>query len=81
MTLAAHYKKDLIIVKVSDTGHGIFENDMAHIFDPFYTKKKTRGMGIGLSVCYDIIKDHNGTITAENSPEGGAVFIITLPIG
>ncbi|MDM8543999.1 PAS domain-containing protein [Desulfococcaceae bacterium HSG9] len=80
VTLVSHYKKDLIIVKVSDTGHGISENDMAHIFDPFYTKKKTKGMGIGLSVCYDIINDHNGTITAENSPEGGAVFIITLPI-
>jgi len=81
ITLTSHREKDKIIIKVSDTGTGISENDLAYIFDPFYTKKKTMGMGVGLSVCHDIIKDHNGMITAKNSPEGGAVFTITLPAG
>ena len=72
-------KKDKIVIQVSDTGPGIAENDLEHIFDPFYTKKKTMGMGVGLSVCNGIIEDHNGTIEARNAKEGGAVFTITLP--
>ena len=39
------------------------------------------GMGVGLSICYGIIEDHQGTITAQNAPEGGAVFTIGLPLG
>ncbi len=73
-------KKDKIVIQVSDTGPGIAENDLEHIFDPFYTKKKTMGMGVGLSVCNGIIEDHNGTIEARNAKEGGAVFTITLPV-
>jgi len=81
ITLTSHRKKDKIIIKISDTGPGISENDLVHIFDPFYTKKKIMGMGIGLSVCHEIIKNHHGMITAKNSPEGGAVFTISLPAG
>jgi len=81
ITLTSYCEKDKIIIKVVDTGPGISENDLALIFDPFYTQKKTMGMGIGLSVCHNIIKNHNGMITAENSPQGGAVFAITLPAG
>jgi signal transduction histidine kinase len=39
------------------------------------------GMGVGLSICHGIIEDHQGTITAQNSPQGGAVFTIGLPLG
>jgi signal transduction histidine kinase len=39
------------------------------------------GLGVGLSICYGIIEDHQGTITAENSPDGGVVFTISLPLG
>jgi len=69
-----------IIIKVADTGPGISDKDFDHIFDPFYTRKKQMGMGVGLSVCHGIIEDHNGTITARNLPDGGAVFTITLPV-
>jgi len=72
-------KKDKVVIQVSDTGPGIAEEDLEHIFDPFYTKKKTMGMGVGLSVCNGIIEDHNGTIEARNAKEG-AVFTITLPV-
>ncbi len=70
-----------IIVKISDTGPGIREKNMDNLFDPFYTSKKTMGMGIGLSVCHNIIQDHSGTINIVNAPEGGAVCTITLPVG
>ncbi len=72
-------KKDHVVIQISDTGPGIAEEDLDHIFDPFYTKKKTMGMGVGLSICNGIIEDHNGTIEARNAKEG-AVFTITLPV-
>jgi signal transduction histidine kinase len=70
-----------IIITVKDNGPGISNNDLEHIFDPFFTRKKKMGMGVGLSICHGIIEDHQGTITAKNSPEGGAVFTIRLPLG
>lgn len=69
-----------IIIKVSDNGPGLSDKDFHHIFDPFYTTKKQMGLGVGLSICHDIITDHGGEIRAENAPEGGAVFEIILPL-
>jgi len=69
-----------VVVEIKDNGPGIRPEDMNHIFDPFFTRKKRMGMGVGLSICLGIIEDHKGTIEAANSPEGGAVFKVTLPI-
>ena len=80
ITINSNLKKDNIKIRVTDTGPGVSKQDMEHIFDPFYTRKKKMGMGIGLSLCNDIIEDHNGSIVARNSPEGGAIFTITLPV-
>ncbi|MBA7675033.1 Adaptive-response sensory-kinase SasA [subsurface metagenome] len=74
-------RKDTIVITVSDTGPGIAEEDFNYIFDPFFTRKKKMGIGIGLSTCHGIIKDHDGTIGAKNSPDGGAVLTIKLPVG
>ncbi len=79
ITICSNHKKGLIIIKVADTGVGVFKKDMEHIFDPFYTRKKKMGMGIGLSICNRIIKDHNGSIEIVDSPKRGAAFTITLP--
>ncbi len=70
-----------IIINLSDSGPGISNSDLEYIFDPFFTRKKIMGLGVGLSICYGIIEDHQGTITAENSPDGGVVFTISLPLG
>jgi C4-dicarboxylate-specific signal transduction histidine kinase len=72
-------KNGFITVVFEDTGPGIPSEDIKHIFDPFFTKKKKMGMGVGLSVCYNIIKEHKGTIEAANKLEGGAKFTIMLP--
>lgn len=68
------------IITVEDTGPGIPEESLNCLFEPFYTRKKTKGMGIGLAVCQGIIEDHDGVIVADNT-ENGAVFKITLPQG
>ncbi len=73
-------KKDKVVIQVSDTGPGIAEEDLEHIFDPFYTRKKTMGTGVGLSICNGIIEDHDGDIEAKNAKDGGAVFTIILPV-
>ncbi len=72
-------KKELVI-KIKDSGPGIAKKALEHIFDPFFTRKKTMGMGVGLSICHGIIEDHKGYIVAENDKNGGAIFTITLPL-
>jgi len=70
---------DHIVITITDTGPGIDEKDLKHIFDPFYTKKKM-GFGVGLSICNRIIEEHNGAIAADNIEDGGAIFTVTLPV-
>ena len=68
-------------VSFQDDGAGISKENMASIFDPFYTTKRPgRGTGLGLSICKSVMKEHNGTVEAANSPDGGAVFTVTLPV-
>jgi len=69
-----------IVIRIKDTGPGISKKDINRIFDPFFTRKKTMGMGVGLSICHGIIEDHKGSIVAENLAEGGAMFTIRLPL-
>jgi signal transduction histidine kinase len=80
ISIDTHNRNEEIVISVKDNGPGISENDLAKIFDPFFTRKKTTGMGVGLSICYGIIEDHKGAIYADNAPEGGAVFLIRLPL-
>jgi PAS domain S-box-containing protein len=68
-------------VSFHDDGPGIPKENLASIFDPFYTTKRPgRGTGLGLSICKSVMKEHNGSVEATNSPEGGSVFTVTLPV-
>jgi len=70
---------DLII---RDTGKGLDEDDLKQIFDPFFTTKDVgEGLGLGLSISYNIIKDFNGTLRATSQPGAGTAFSISLPRG
>ena len=80
IAIDTYNRKEEIVIQIKDNGPGISKKDLDHIFDPFYTSKKTMGMGVGLSICHGIIEDHRGVITAENNPDGGAIFTITLPV-
>jgi signal transduction histidine kinase len=63
-------------IEIEDTGPGIPADVLPRIFDPFFTTKRS---GTGLWVSLTIVEQHGGQLSAENPPEGGAVFVITLP--
>src|SRR2546426_264689 len=72
---------DLIRIDVEDTGPGIPPNLLERIFNPFFTTKPTgSGTGLGLSISLGIVREHEGRIWAENAAQGGARFVIELPI-
>jgi PAS domain S-box-containing protein len=72
--------EDTLTVEVSDTGIGIAPENVAKIYDPFYTTKGVgRGTGLGLAVSYGIVQEHSGHISVESTPGKGTTFRITLP--
>ncbi|MBN1794497.1 MAG: HAMP domain-containing protein [Candidatus Omnitrophica bacterium] len=70
-----------ICVEITDTGRGITESEIGKIFDPFYsTRGVGKGVGLGLSAAYGIVKQHGGTIDVKSAPGKGTTFTIRLPI-
>jgi signal transduction histidine kinase len=68
-----------LLLQFSDSGPGV--RHPQRIFDPFYTTKPVgKGIGLGLSVTYGVVQDHQGSIVCENRPEGGAIFLVRFPI-
>jgi len=66
-------------ISLRDHGPGLPQDSMDQVFDAFYTTKDAGvGMGLGMSISYNIISDFGGTLTAANHPDGGAVFTVTL---
>jgi signal transduction histidine kinase len=72
-------QRDEVELMVCDTGPGIAESVMGNLFQPFVSGKDT-GLGLGLVLSRRILVDHGGRITAENQLEGGARFVIVLPV-
>jgi two-component system NtrC family sensor kinase len=71
-----------ICVQVDDTGCGIPKENLGRIFDPFFTTKPVgKGTGLGLSIAYNIVKEHQGSITVESEVGKGTTFTVRLPIG
>jgi PAS domain S-box-containing protein len=70
---------DYVRVAVSDTGEGIPRKIISKIFDPFFTTR-AKGVGLGLSISYQILKRHGGTINVESQEGSGTTFLITLPL-
>ena len=83
LTLAASHTETSrdIFLTVTDTGTGIAEKDLPHIFEPFYTTKdEGYGVGLGLSTLYGILQDHQGNVQVKSEPGKGTSFTLCLPI-
>lgn len=73
--------EDKVWLTLADTGHGIDEQDLPRIFEPFFsTKKDGKGVGLGLSMVYGIIREHNGIIEVTSKQGQGTMFKIVLPV-
>jgi len=78
LTVRTYRERANVIIEFSDTGPGIKKPSL--VFDPFYTTKPVgKGVGLGLSICYGLVQEHNGHISCFNRAEGGATFRIELP--
>lgn len=76
---------DRLVVEVGDSGPGIDESVLPHIFDRFYkadaARTRSAGSGLGLAIAQENVRLHGGTVRAANAPGGGAVFTVDLPMG
>jgi signal transduction histidine kinase len=78
LTIAISAEQGQLEIGFLDTGSGL--KDPRRVFEPFYTTKPVgKGVGLGLSTCYGIVRQHGGEIHCQNRPEGGAVFRVVLP--
>jgi two-component system, NtrC family, C4-dicarboxylate transport sensor histidine kinase DctB len=78
--VASGSTSDLVWFEVADTGHGLGNKSLDELREPFATTRESgQGMGLGLTISAGIVTDHNGSISAKNRPEGGAIFRVELP--
>jgi two-component system NtrC family sensor kinase len=82
LRIGARYVEESAAVELSvgDTGHGISEDNIRRVFDPFFTTRDVgEGTGLGLSICYGIVRDHGGQIRVESRVGVGTTFSLLLP--
>ena len=70
----------MVGVRIEDDGCGISEENLTHIYDPFFSTKGEKGSGLGLSITYGIVKKLGGTIDVKSKRDSGSTFTVTLPI-
>ena len=74
-------RDDMVRVSFADDGPGISSDDLPKIFDPFFTTREVgQGTGLGLSMCYGVVREHGGSIWAESTRGQGATIIVELPV-
>lgn len=80
ITIETLHRSGYVIVTITDTGHGIAEENVAKIFDPFFTTKEIgKGTGLGLALCYNIIKQHGGEISLTSNMQQGTRVTVSFP--
>jgi signal transduction histidine kinase/ActR/RegA family two-component response regulator len=81
LTIGGGHKGGKVVLTFTDDGPGIQPENARRVFDPFFTTKAVgQGAGLGLSVCFAIVRDHSGTLRASGKPGGGSVFTVELPL-
>jgi signal transduction histidine kinase len=80
ITISTCHDDQIVAVAIQDTGIGISPDQKDQIFKPFFTTKpEEKGMGLGLSVCKEIVENHQGEIRVESEPGKGSTFTVLLP--
>jgi CheY-like chemotaxis protein len=80
LTISSHSAEKQVYLVVADTGPGVPQEIRTRVFEPFFTTKSSKGgTGVGLSLCLNIVASHGGQIRIEDTPGGGATFIVQLP--
>ncbi|KXB30697.1 histidine kinase [Dechloromonas denitrificans] len=80
LEVGTRHDGDKVAIEVRDHGPGLPEEVRHHLFEPFYTTKPAgEGLGLGLAISLTIVESYGGTLSAHNAPDGGAVFVLTLP--
>jgi signal transduction histidine kinase len=77
--LSTYIDGNYAVISVQDNGSGISEDDLLQLYQPFFTTKEN-GMGLGLSLCENIVNRYNGLIEIMNNPDGGVTSIVRLPL-
>ena len=81
LTVTSHMDRESLVIEVKDTGPGIAPQHMNKIFEPFFTTKGVgEGTGLGLSISYSLVERMGGELTAKNGPDGGAIFVVVIPL-
>ncbi len=79
--ISVNQEGENVVIKFSDSGEGIKEEDIKKVFEPFFTTKPPgQGTGMGMSIAYRVIKNHNGNIDIKSKLGEGTTFTLTLPI-
>ena len=80
VTVEGELADNMVVLKIIDEGFGIPKENLANIFDMFYTtKEQGKGTGLGLSIVYNIVNNYNGSISVESPGQSGTVVTIVLP--
>jgi signal transduction histidine kinase len=80
LTVETRAEGDAVYVTIRDTGIGINEEALPHIFEPYFTTKEDRGTGLGLAICQRVMMHHGGKITVRSKLGEGATFTVHLPV-
>lgn len=80
LEVSASRQGEMVNIAVRDHGAGLSDDARNHLFEAFYTTKPaSEGLGLGLAISLTIVESYGGTLAAHNAPEGGAVFVLSLP--
>ncbi len=80
IVISSENDKSGVIISIADNGHGMNDNTVKHMFDPFFTTRDVgQGVGLGMAVTYRIIKSHGGEIIVDSGPDKGSKIIVKLP--
>ncbi len=82
LAIRGEHRNGKVVLTFADDGPGVAEENVRRVFDPFFTTKAVgKGVGLGLSVCFAIVRDHGGAIRVSSAPGGGgAVFTVEIPV-